>query len=535
MTFVRISWPKSLKGQFNLALAGLTLLILAIGFIGIRSLDETVNASGRLSEDRLTHMEDAQTLVRTALLLERESRMMQMASEPAEMQSHYNQILVHLDEMDNLVSNLGQAGTNISVLAFQHTAQLFRGTIHILAKLHDQALNSNIEESQNEVLATRLDLFNRNLAQQGQELLAASEALSNDFTSDYRQSVQQLTQKAENRRFQVLGLLAISLVVAWFISTRFLGKVVISRLQKVSHYLRKAGEAPSKDAGVPVTGDDEIGEMARAVEQYMKERQQLAKVQQEAAHTARFIAVGQLAAGIAHEINTPAQYIGDNLQFIRTIAENMAKDPACSSWQDDLTEVTAAISDSREGIKHISGIVTSMREFSHPGITDRIEADINRALENALTVSQNQWKHVATLEQNFDPNLRPLLCDIGKLNQVFLNLIVNAAHAIEKSGKPYPGKIFVTTTQNQASIEVRISDTGTGIDEALCERIFDPFFTTKEPGQGTGQGLAICQDIVVQKHGGTIDVTGNEGEGAEFTIRLPIISPTSISEADKED
>ena len=176
-----------------------------------------------------------------------------------------------------------------------------------------------------------------------------------------------------------------------------------------------------------------------------------------------------------------------------------------------------------------------MKEFSHPGITDRIEADINRALENALTVSQNQWKHVATLEQNFDPNLRPLLCDIGKLNQVFLNLIVNAAHAIEKSGKPYPGKIFVTTTQNQDSIEVRISDTGTGIDEALCERIFDPFFTTKEPGQGTGQGLAICQDIVVQKHGGTIDVIGNEGEGAEFVIRLPIISPDNFSEADKED
>lgn len=525
MTFVHISWPKSLKGQFNLALAGLTLLIIAIGFIGIRSLDETVNASSRLSEDRLTHMEDAQTLVRTALMLEKETRMMQMASEPAEMQSHYDLILILLDEMDDLVSNLGQAGSNISVLAFQHTAQLFRGTIHILAKLHDQTLNSNIEESQNGVLATRLDLFNRNLAQQGRELLAASEALSNDFTSDYRQSVQQLTQKAENRRFQVLGLLAISLVVAWFISTRFLGKVVISRLQKVSHYLRRGGEGTSGDAGVPVTGDDEIGEMARALEQYMRERHQLTKVQQEAAHTARFIAVGQLAAGIAHEINTPAQYIGDNLQFIRTVAENMAKDPACSPWQDDLAEVTAAISDSREGIKHISGIVTSMKEFSHPGITDRIEADINRALENALTVSQNQWKHVATLEQNFDPNLRPLLCDIGKLNQVFLNLIVNAAHAIEKSGKPYPGRIFVTTTQNQDSIEVRISDTGTGIDEALCERIFDPFFTTKEPGQGTGQGLAICQDIVVQKHGGTIDVIGNEGEGAEFVIRLPVLSP----------
>ncbi|RCK18784.1 hypothetical protein TH1_22215 [Thalassospira lucentensis MCCC 1A00383 = DSM 14000] len=234
---------------------------------------------------------------------------------------------------------------------------------------------------------------------------------------------------------------------------------------------------------MPVTGNDEIGEMARAVEQFMSERQQLAKAQQEAVHTARFVAVGQLAAGIAHEINTPAQYIGDNLQCIRTVTQNMAKDQTCSAWQEDMAEVDAAISESREGVKHISDIVTSMKEFSHPGVTDRFEADINRALENALTVAQNQWKHVATLEKNFDPDLPHLLCDIGKLNQVFLNLIVNAAHAIETSGKPYPGKIFVTTTQSQGSIEVRISDTGTGIDKELCERIFDPFFTTKEPGK----------------------------------------------------
>lgn len=529
MKFVGISWPKSLKGQFNLALAGLTLLILAIGFIGMQSLDETVKASGQLSEERLTHMEDAQTLARTALLIEKEARMMQMAPAFSEMRGHYNQILVHLDEMDGLVSNLGQAGTNVSVLAFQHTAQLFRGTVLILAKLHDQALNSNIEESQKHAFITRLNLFNQNLAQQGQELLTASEALSNDFTSDYRQAVLQLAQKAEQRRIQVLALLAFSLIVAWLISTRFLGKIVISRLQRVSDYLRRGGSDTSRSSYVPVTGNDEIGEMARAVEQFMSERQQLAQAQQEAAHTARFVAVGQLAAGIAHEINTPAQYIGDNLQFIRTVAQNMAKDPACSAWQEDLAEVNAAISDSREGIKHISDIVTSMKEFSHPGVTDRFEADINRALENALTVAQNQWKHVATLEKNFDPNLPHLLCDIGKLNQVFLNLIVNAAHAIETSGKPYPGKIFVTTTQNQGSIEVQISDTGTGIDKELCERIFDPFFTTKEPGKGTGQGLAICQDIVVQKHGGTIDVIGNEGKGAEFIIRLPILSAANIS------
>ncbi|WP_147250413.1 ATP-binding protein [Thalassospira lucentensis] len=258
---------------------------------------------------------------------------------------------------------------------------------------------------------------------------------------------------------------------------------MISRLQRVSDYLRRGESDTSRPSYVPVTGNDEIGEMARAVEQFMSERQQLAKAQQEAVHTARFVAVGQLAAGIAHEINTPAQYIGDNLQCIRTVTQNMAKDQTCSAWQEDMAEVDAAISESREGVKHISDIVTSMKEFSHPGVTDRFEADINRALENALTVAQNQWKHVATLEKNFDPDLPHLLCDIGKLNQVFLNLIVNAAHAIETSGKPYPGKIFVTTTQSQGSIEVRISDTGTGIDKELCERIFDPFFTTKEPGK----------------------------------------------------
>jgi signal transduction histidine kinase len=163
-----------------------------------------------------------------------------------------------------------------------------------------------------------------------------------------------------------------------------------------------------------------------------------------------------------------------------------------------------------------------MKEFSHPGTTQKSTVDINRALENTVTVSRNTWKHIAKLEVKLDPKLPKVNCHPGEMNQVFLNLIINAAHAIDESGKPKPGKITVETLNFGDFVEVCFSDNGTGVPDAIKDRIFDPFFTTKDVGKGTGQGLAICYDVVVLKHGGQILVGGSNGEGAVFTIRLPV-------------
>lgn len=275
----------------------------------------------------------------------------------------------------------------------------------------------------------------------------------------------------------------------------------------------------------------------------------LKEAQREALQASRLASVGQLAAGIAHEINTPIQYIGDNLSFIQDASKNIlplldearkvASDLERYSSRDALVreyfervkqanldflinELPPAISQSLEGVAQVARIVLSMKEFSHPGTTQKSVVDLNRALENTVTVSRNTWKHIADLETRLDPKLPRVNCHPGEMNQVFLNLIINAAHAIDESGRLKPGKITVETLSLGDFVEVRISDSGTGVPDDIKDRIFDPFFTTKDVGKGTGQGLAICYDVVVVKHGGQIIVGDSKEEGAEFTIRLPV-------------
>jgi signal transduction histidine kinase len=265
--------------------------------------------------------------------------------------------------------------------------------------------------------------------------------------------------------------------------------------------------------------------------------------------SARLSSIGQLAAGIAHEINTPIQYIGDNLRYLdgamtklggvieagRALAAQAAALPdlaeAAARFDETatrskvgrlLTEIPDAVAESLDGIAQIARIVLSMKEFSHPGATAKTATDINRSLESTLTVCRNNWKHAAEIERDFDPDLPPVICHAGELNQVFLNLILNAAQAIESSGKPLPGRIAISTRRVGEGVEIRFADSGTGIPPEIRDRLFDPFFTTKPVGKGTGQGLAICRDVVTVKHGGTIEAGGDVGVGAVFTIRLPI-------------
>jgi len=261
--------------------------------------------------------------------------------------------------------------------------------------------------------------------------------------------------------------------------------------------------------------------------------------------------VGQLAAGIAHEINTPAQYVGDNVRFLKDLFPSLlevlgvqerllaeAKAGAVSPHTLEETEaameradvhylmeeIPKAIDQTLEGIGRVTGLVSAMKEFSHPGTKEKVLTDLNHAIESTITVSRNEWKYAAEMETEFDRTLPPVLCNPGEFNQVILNLIVNAAHAIaEANGKRgvERGNITVQTRNDGEYAEIRIRDTGTGIPEEVRNRIFDPFFTTKEIGKGTGQGLAIARSVVVDKHGGTLDFETQEGVGTTFIVRLP--------------
>jgi signal transduction histidine kinase len=165
-----------------------------------------------------------------------------------------------------------------------------------------------------------------------------------------------------------------------------------------------------------------------------------------------------------------------------------------------------------------------MKEFSHPGVKEKTALDINDAIEHTLTVSRNEWKYVAEVEIDLDPELPKIICLPGEINQVFLNLIVNAAQAIaseNENGKNGRGIIRVQTKRDGSWVEIRVSDTGPGIPDHVKPHIFEPFFTTKDVGKGTGQGLAIAYDVIERKHGGTITFETEIGKGTTFIISLP--------------
>lgn len=263
--------------------------------------------------------------------------------------------------------------------------------------------------------------------------------------------------------------------------------------------------------------------------------------------------VGQLAAGIAHEINTPIQFIGSNIEFLAQsfrqadslISETLellrqSDSPnACSialqkivqraeefDWEYLHEEIPSAIEQSQEGIKRIITIVQAMKEFSHPSSKEKVKYNINKLLETTIIVASNEWKYIAEVETQLQSDLPLVSCLADELNQVFLNILVNATHAIEQKNKglqeKVKGKIIISTRSMEPYIEVRISDTGTGIPDEIRNRIFDPFFTTKTVGKGTGQGLAIAHDVIIKKHDGAIDLESEYGVGSTFIIRLPI-------------
>jgi len=258
--------------------------------------------------------------------------------------------------------------------------------------------------------------------------------------------------------------------------------------------------------------------------------------------------VGQLAAGIAHEINTPAQYVGDNLKFIRDSLDELfhllGKESSTlaldSLGSDELRkllearesieldylseEVPTAIAQSIEGIERIATIVRAMKEFSHPGQKTSAWGDLNRAIKSTVTVARNEWKHVAEMQLELDPELPQVQCVLGEINQVLLNLIVNASQAIAESrGEDEPlGWIRLRSWHDDTSVIIEVSDSGPGIPADVRGRVFDPFFTTKEVGKGTGQGLALAYHTVVDVHGGSLRCENGPEGGAVFTLQLPI-------------
>jgi len=298
---------------------------------------------------------------------------------------------------------------------------------------------------------------------------------------------------------------------------------------------------------------EEERQVVAIYEELMKAYDELGETQAQLLQAQRLESIGELAAGIAHEINTPIQYVGDNIRFIQESLDDLqgAQHAAASlraaidsgdlesgtvaydDVHDSLdveflrSELPVATQQAIEGIGRVAEIVRALKDFAHPGSETPTPIDLNAAIETTISVSRNEWKYVAELTTDFDDSLDAVPALAGPINQALLNIIVNGAHAIadkvgERPAESERGRISITTRRRDGHAEIRISDTGGGIPDGVRSRIFDPFFTTKEVGKGSGQGLAIAHNVVCDQHGGSISVETAPHVGTTFIVRIPL-------------
>ena len=318
---------------------------------------------------------------------------------------------------------------------------------------------------------------------------------------------------------------------------------------------RSAELAQARDA-LAINNASLVAAQTEAAAAYSKLKNEVAareRLEKDLRLAQKLEAIGQLAAGVAHEINTPMQYVGDNVAFLVkafgkvseyiAVAQRASTGETATSLAEAralletseiqlklkflLDNVPKALQASKSGIEHVSNIVRAMKSFAHEDQDEKTGADINCCLADTLMVAQSEYKSIATVETDLG-ELPAVTCFPGRLNQVFLNLIVNAAHAVAERGHG-DGKIRLTSRSDGEVVTVTISDNGAGIPLHVQHKVFDPFFTTKPVGKGTGQGLSLARDIIVDAHGGTLSFETVPGSGTTFSVRLPVNGLTRLA------
>ncbi|WGG52615.1 ATP-binding protein [Rugamonas sp. DEMB1] len=503
--------------------------------------------------------------MRRTLLIERESDLLAGAASAEAVRARYGGIAAHLESFDQLADRLAAAGDEGAILDLRQASQLFRNSANVVAQLREAELQAAAAPTPAAAAAAaaRARPFQDQLRHQAAAMAAAAQLQSERHSQDFRDAAQALRHDSLRHQRWVAALLAASLLLAWLASYHFLGRHVLSRLQLVSDGLRRrepaeaeAGESAPALA-VAVAGGDEIGEMARAVEQFQADRRQLslahaalerergrqqqlidqlAQVHGQLLQSEKLASVGQLAAGMAHEINNPVGFVNANLGTLRAyVADLLDVLAAYEAVEAELGadsraalaelkrridlpylrgDIASLLGESLDGLRRVKRIVQGLKDFALVDETELQWANLEDALDSAVNVVHGQLKFKGELRREYAA-IPAVECRPLRLNQVFLNLLRNAADAAGEHGR-----ITLRTGRDDAQVWVEVEDNGDGIRQEHLDRLFDPFFTTKPVGSGTGLGLSMAYGIV-KTHGGRIEVRSEPGRGAAFRVVLP--------------
>lgn len=558
---MRLKFPRSLQWQFALAQLALVAVVVAAGALAVHRLQVNVQMTSQLASGRLERLEQAQEVVRLTLQISREAERMSRISTRADLQTIHASLTEHLYNLDRLVDQLVSGSDALAILSLRQSAQMLRNNVHVSVGLHDGMLSGRQAPAATQQQAHRFDDL---LQRESVVLAVAAQAVLQHYAQNYRDGIEQLMATSHRAQGVVVALLLLSLLLAWVVYRLLLKRHIVSRLQAVSRSLRES----TTDCGqpvVPVQGNDEIGAMARSVERFLRDRcalvqahraltaehqrqeellRKLAQANSQLLQSEKLAAIGQLAAGVAHEINNPIGFVSSNLHTLQRYQETLwsvldayeaeesvLPEPvraalASTREQADLVylkeDLATLLKESVDGLQRVTRIVRDLKNFAHVDEADVQWADLEAGLDSTLNVAWNEIKYKAEVIKEYG-GIPKVECVASQINQVFMNLLINAAQAIEQNGK-----ITLRTRLVGDRVAIEIADTGSGIAPQHIERIFEPFFTTKPVGKGTGLGLSLTHSIV-KKHGGTIEVSSEVGVGTTFRVLLPIRAVASAA------
>ncbi len=500
--------PRSLRWRFRLFLSALVALVVAGSAVAVYALRVAADTTRELAGERLAQLQDAQDVVQRTLLIERQAGLAAAATSIEDTRRGHARLIAQLDELDRLVDRMATASDDVEILSLQASAQLFRNTTHVVARLREEVPQAppagpELSTTGSTSPAERIRLlhhFQGELSRQTDAMVAAARRVSARVTAEYRDTVTAMAERSRTDERWVVLLLGASLLLAWLVSRYLLGRQVLHRLQQVSHHLRH-GDGAGEAVRVPVGGDDEIGEMARSVEHFLADRRRLNEANRE---------LEDLSYSVSHDLRAPLRHIDGYAALLRgRVGEGL--DPQGRHYLDEIVAAGQRMGTLVEGLLSFVGM---RRSEMSPGPVEVLPLvrEVVAGLAPELAGRDVEWKLA---------ELPAVVADRAMLRLVVEALLSNAVKFTRTCSRAEI-EIGGSTSSAGAEVVLFVRDNGIGFDMKHADKLFRVFHRLHraEDFGGTGIGLANVRRIV-ERHGGRAWAEGTPGGGATFRVSFP--------------